>query len=323
MITLKTKWTLFWILCAAFICGILSVCGLVSAVNWLGSEKFCSTGCHTMNGVAYAWKQGSHARTASGKTADCSDCHLYNASENTLGPIGYISLLGHKVVAASHSAFGQIIGNFSTPTLWMQQRPGIEAGEIQWFRETNYHTCRGCHDLSRMWDKNNPSIGAWHALYQNQTLDCLACHKDVGHNYTKIDAYIKDNGTYPNLDEAWLFPVDASSSASPMPPTNLTPEQLQKDAQPYNPSSVSGASTGNTQTVNQSKDAAKIAQELYQKTKEPIGAASNTVKPAPAAAPAQSVSGASAPAAKPAAAPAPATKAAPAQAVSGASAQKK
>ena len=98
----KTKWFFFWLISGSFLAGILAVCFVVSAVNWLGSETFCSTGCHTMNGVAYAWKQGSHARTPSGKTADCSDCHLYNASENTLGPLGYISLLGHKIVAASH-----------------------------------------------------------------------------------------------------------------------------------------------------------------------------------------------------------------------------
>ena len=144
----KTKWFFFWLISGSFLAGILAVCFVVSAVNWLGSETFCSTGCHTMNGVAYAWKQGSHARTPSGKTADCSDCHLYNASENTLGPLGYISLLGHKIVAASHSAYGQVIGHFATPTQWVEQRPGIEAQEKQWFVDNNYHTCRGCHDLS-------------------------------------------------------------------------------------------------------------------------------------------------------------------------------
>ena len=222
----KTKWFFFWLISGSFLAGILAVCFVVSAVNWLGSETFCSTGCHTMNGVAYAWKQGSHARTPSGKTADCSDCHLYNASENTLGPLGYISLLGHKIVAASHSAYGQVIGHFATPTQWVEQRPGVEAQEKQWFVDNNYHTCRGCHDLSRMYDPKNPSIGAWHALYQDQPLDCLACHKDVGHNYKQVDAYIDANHAYPPLDEAWVFPVAATTSASPMPPQNLTPEQL-------------------------------------------------------------------------------------------------
>lgn len=316
----KSKWFFFWLISGAFITGILFVCGLVSAVNLVGSEKFCSTGCHTMNGVAYAWKQGTHARTPSGKTADCSDCHLYNASENVLGPLGYISLLGHKLVAASHSGIGQVLGRFDTPVVWMQQRPGVEANEIQWFIGNNYHTCRGCHDLSRMWDKKHPSIGAWHALYQNQPLDCLACHKDVGHNYKEVDAYIQTHSAYPPLDEAWVFPVAATSSASPMPPANMTPEQLKQAAQPWTPSSVSGASQAPAaKPINQSKDVEKLAEELYQKTKEPIGATApvtGAAAPAPAAVSAATNSAQPAPkpaeSAAPAAAPAAAAPAAPA-----------
>ena len=142
----------------------------------------------------------------------------------------------------------------------------------QWFVDNNYHTCRGCHDLSRMYDPKNPSIGAWHALYQDQPLDCLACHKDVGHNYKQVDAYIDANHAYPPLDEAWVFPVAATTSASPMPPQNLTPEQLKKDALPWTPSSVSSASTSAAQNapVNQSKDVQQIANELNQKITQPI-----------------------------------------------------
>lgn len=122
----RSKWFMFWVVCCSFLAGILAVCGLVSGINWAGSDKFCGTFCHTMNGVAYAWKQGAHGRNPSGVTAGCSDCHLYNASEPVLGPLGYISLLGHKVVAASHSGFGQVIGRFDTPMTWLQQRPEVE-----------------------------------------------------------------------------------------------------------------------------------------------------------------------------------------------------
>ena len=123
-----------------------------------------------------------------------------------------------------------------------------------------------------MYDPKNPSIGAWHALYQDQPLDCLACHKDVGHNYKQVDAYIDANHAYPPLDEAWVFLVAATTSASPMPPQNLTPEQLKKDALPWTPSSVSSASTSAAQNapVNQSKDVQQIANELNQKITQPI-----------------------------------------------------
>lgn len=264
----RSKWFMFWVVIGSFLAGILSICGLVSGVNWAGSNQFCGTFCHTMNGVAFAWKQGAHGRNPSGVTAGCSDCHLYNASEPVLGPIGYISLLGHKVVAASHTAFGQVIGRFDTPMTWLQQRPEVEQQEIGWFKSTNFHTCRGCHDLSLMYDKQNPSIGAWHALYKDQPLDCLSCHKDVGHNYTQVDEYIKTNNTYPPLDQAWVFPIAASTSASPMPPQNLTPEQLKKDALPWTPDSSSAATGNSPKAVNQSQDVQQIAQELYDKTKK-------------------------------------------------------
>ena len=316
----RSKWFMFWVVCGSFLAGILAVCGPVSGVNWDGSDKFCGTFCHTMNGVAYAWKQGAHGRNPSGVTAGCSDCHLYNASEPVLGPLGYISLLGHKVVAASHSGFGQVIGRFDTPMTWLQQRPEVEQQEIGWFKGNNFHTCRGCHDLSLMYDKTNPSIGAWHALYKDQTLDCLSCHKDVGHDYKQVDEYIKTNNAYPPLDEAWVFPVSASTSASPMPPQNLTPEQLKKDAQPWTPNSTSAASSNQQPNVNQSQDVQKIAKELYEKTKEgfnakqpqapaPVPAATSSASTAPKT---QTAAPAPAPASKPSAAPVPASKPAPA-----------
>lgn len=263
--TKRAKWITFWLLSAGFACGIFVICAMVTVVNYMGSETFCSTFCHSMNGVAYAWKQGTHARTASGKTAGCSDCHLYNASENTLGPIGYISLLGHKAVAGSHSLWGQIIGHFSTPQDWLDQRPGIEANEKQWFVSTNFHTCRGCHDLSLMWTAKNPSIGAWHAMYQNQPLDCLSCHKQVGHNYTQVDAYIKAHGTYPPLEEAWAnvnaAPSDVSG-ASPMPPLNPTAAQLKADSgssatatKPATSSQTNGASGASKSSTTSSQAA--------------------------------------------------------------------
>ena len=93
--------------------------------------------------------------------------------------------------------------------------------------------------------------------------------KTWGHNYKQVDAYIDANHAYPPLDEAWVFPVAATTSASPMPPQNLTaPEQLKKDALPWTPSSVSSASTSAAQNapVNQSKDVQQIANELNQRS---------------------------------------------------------
>lgn len=277
--TSTAKKTLWGIAIAGFLGGIITICCCVTVVNYMGTDKFCSSFCHTMNGVAYAWKQGSHARNASGVTAGCSDCHLYNASEPTLGPIGYVSLLGHKLVAGSHSLFGQIIGRFHTPTEWMEQRPGVEKNEIAWFKGNNYHTCRGCHDLTKINVPGHPGIGAWHAIYQttNQPLDCLNCHKDVGHNYTQVDEYIQKTGKYPPLEDAWKTP-DATSSASLMPPINPTPEQLAKAQMPYvsanSSASKAKGATAAPAVVNPAEQTEKVEKEALELNKvisEPIG----------------------------------------------------
>ena len=101
-----------------------------------------------------------------------------------------------------------------------------------------------------------------------------------------------------------------------MPPQNLTPEQLKKDAQPWTPNSTSAASSNQQPNVNQSQDVQKIAKELYEKTKEgfnvkqpqapaPVPAATSSASTVPKT---QAAAPAPAPTVKPAAAPVPASK---------------
>lgn len=306
--TRHAKWAVFWLLVCGFAAGVFVICALVTVVNWAGSTPFCSTFCHSMNGVAYAWMQGKHARTPTGVTAGCSDCHLYNASLPTIGPLQYVSLLGHKVVAASHSFFGQVIGHYATPKLWVEERPGIEKQEIEWFISTNFHTCRGCHDLTKMYSAKNPSIGAWHAVYQNQPLNCVSCHLGVGHNYKNVDAYIKDAGVYPLIESAWgvsKIPPQDVSGASPMPPLNPTPAQLKADAT----SSASPAKKKASSNTSASKPAAatpapmttqQAEQDALKLNKEITAPGKAITAPATAPAPAASAtSAASKPAADP------------------------
>ena len=88
----KTKWFFFLADFRSFLAGILAVCFVVSAVNWLGSETFCSTGCHTMNGAVCMETRLSCQNTQAARPRTALTATLYNASENTLGPLGYISL---------------------------------------------------------------------------------------------------------------------------------------------------------------------------------------------------------------------------------------
>ena len=91
------KWGTFWILVIGIVVGILCTAGLVGVVQWAGTDKFCTGWCHSMDGVSYAWKQGQHARTPSGYTAGCSDCHLLNETNRPLTPVAYVELLFEKL----------------------------------------------------------------------------------------------------------------------------------------------------------------------------------------------------------------------------------
>ena len=99
------KWGTFWILVIGIVVGILCTAGLVGVVQWAGTDKFCTGWCHSMDGVSYAWKQGQHARTPSGYTAGCSDCHLLNETNRPLTPVAYVELLFAKAKAGSISGF--------------------------------------------------------------------------------------------------------------------------------------------------------------------------------------------------------------------------
>ena len=57
----RSKWGVFWLLVIGIVVGIVISASTVSVVQWAGSDKFCTTWCHSMDGVAYAWKQGQNS----------------------------------------------------------------------------------------------------------------------------------------------------------------------------------------------------------------------------------------------------------------------
>ena len=199
----KTKWFFFWLISGSFLAGILAVCFVVSAVNWLGSETFCSTGCHTMNGVAYAWKQGQHARTPSGYTAGCSDCHLLNETNRPLTPVAYVELLFAKAKAGSISGFGELRGTLNTPQMWLEKRPELSKAVNDWMVSYNFRNCRGCHNLADMYNAKNPMVAKMHAGFIDKPTNCIMCHKTAGHNYKMADEIIKATGKWPDPAKAW------------------------------------------------------------------------------------------------------------------------
>lgn len=198
-----TKWGVFWLLVIGVVLGIIVSATTVSVVQWAGSDKFCTSWCHTMDGVTYAWKQGQHARTPSGVTAGCSDCHLLNETNHPLTPIAYGELLFAKAKAGTVSLFGQIAGTISTPSKWEEHKAELSKRVIETMTASNFRNCRGCHNLSEMYDPKKPMVAKMHATFIDKPTNCVACHKTAGHNYKAVDAAIQADGKVPPFDQAW------------------------------------------------------------------------------------------------------------------------
>ncbi len=198
-----SKWGLFWLLIIGLVIGICLSAATVSIVHWAGSDKFCTSTCHTMDGPTFAWKQGLHARTPSGMTANCSDCHLLHESEKHVGFFKYSQLLLHKVKSGTVSLMGQIFGTYDTPEKWMQNREKPMNDVMDFMVENNFANCRGCHDLADMHNAKNPMVSKVHQAFIDKPTNCLMCHFKAGHNYDNVDEYIRQHDKYPPLEDAW------------------------------------------------------------------------------------------------------------------------
>ncbi len=197
------KWGTFWILVIGIVVGILCTAGLVGVVQRAGTDKFCTGWCHSMDGVTYAWKQGQHARTPSGYTAGCSDCHLLNETNRPLTPVAYVELLFAKAKAGSISGFGELRGTLNTPQMWLEKRPELSKAVNDWMVSYNFRNCRGCHNLADMYNAKNPMVAKMHAGFIDKPTNCIMCHKTAGHNYKMADEIIKATGKWPDPAKAW------------------------------------------------------------------------------------------------------------------------
>lgn len=179
----------------AIIAGLVgAVIGLVgfgvfnSVIHWAGSTGFCGTFCHSMDYAYAAYHQGQHAKTPSGYTAGCSDCHLKYGNEHNVGGFQYIGMLANKMTSASKSAFGQVAGHLSTFDKQKERAPEMGKSVVEWMSSTGFQNCRTCHDLSKMKNEKNPDVAAFHAVFKDdKSANCVECHTTAGHDYKNIN----------------------------------------------------------------------------------------------------------------------------------------
>ena len=169
-------------------------CGAFSNVmHWAGSTPFCGEFCHSMDVTYAAYKKGLHYNTRSGMHAGCSDCHLLNYANEHNNPIEYTAMLLDKANAGTHSLIGEIQGSLSTPEKQIAERERMAKHVRDQMKERNFSNCRACHDVTAM---NNPKKKMISKFHQKMTVDaepkvdCVACHKNAGHDYKAAQAEI-------------------------------------------------------------------------------------------------------------------------------------
>jgi len=115
---------------------------------YLTNDPNACANCHVMQEQFDGWVKSSHRNTAT-----CNDCHT---------PSGFVAKYANKASNGFWHSFGFTTGWFHQP---IQIKPHN--------REITENACRKCH--ASIVEAIEP-----HGLPQNQ-LDCLQCHRNVGH----------------------------------------------------------------------------------------------------------------------------------------------
>lgn len=180
----KGKWCLAGIALVGVVVGVALVSMGTAVVHWSGSTEFCGSFCHSMDYVTAAYKKGQHYATKSGATAQCVDCHLKYESEHSISQAQVVGLLFHKAESGLSSLWGEIRGTLATPELQKEKQEELSEKYLTWLRANEYVTCKGCHNLERMENKDKPMIAMMHkTMAKNPKTDCVGCHTNAGHKY--------------------------------------------------------------------------------------------------------------------------------------------
>ena len=136
-----------------------------------------------MQWVGNAYQKGAHAKTATGVTAGCADCHIPYESQHA-NPWQYVVLMAYKAKSGAKDVYHQLKGTIDTEQKWLQERDRLSAHVKEWMASNNSLTCRGCHDLTKMSNPDNPAVAEMHApLATVDNVVCVECHTNAGHVY--------------------------------------------------------------------------------------------------------------------------------------------
>ena len=138
-----------------------------------------------MTWAADAYRQGPHYANLVGVSASCGQCHIpYDSSRVT--PTEYVKLLWFKADRGAKDFWNESHGAIATQVEWEKRRPWLRATFESYLTSHDYITCRGCHKLDSFSGvRSQMKVLVHKEVINNATVDCLQCHRNIGHVYER------------------------------------------------------------------------------------------------------------------------------------------
>lgn len=168
----SAKYSVFILLLAGFISGILFWGGFNTGIEATNTMAFC-TGCHEMRDNVYEeYRDTIHYSNRTGIQVTCSDCHV---------PRDWTHKMVRKI-RASGELWGKITGSVDTREKFEAKRMEMATREWERMKENGSAECRNCHSFDSMVPrKQNPRASKNHAQAKQDGKTCIECHKGIAH----------------------------------------------------------------------------------------------------------------------------------------------
>jgi nitrate/TMAO reductase-like tetraheme cytochrome c subunit len=157
-----------------FVLGVFGMIGFEIVMYQTGTEKFCTTACHSMEAfTAPEWRDSIHYTNPSGVKASCADCHI---------PKVYPQYLWAKAYDGGRHVVGEILGSIETREKYEERR--IPMSEYVWknMKANDSRECRSCH-TPELFEVARQDQRAARAHQQGfaEGKTCIDCHKGIAH----------------------------------------------------------------------------------------------------------------------------------------------
>jgi cytochrome c-type protein NapC len=170
--TPSAKYSLGFLVIAAFVAGILFWGGFHTAMELTNNEAFCVS-CHEMQSNVYReYQQTIHYTNRSGVRAVCTDCHV---------PKDWYHKTIRKI-QASNELLHHFLGTIATREKFVEKRIDLARNVWTTMKSTDSRECRNCHDLGHMdFTTQEKRSADKHQASLTDGKTCIDCHRGIAH----------------------------------------------------------------------------------------------------------------------------------------------